>query len=496
MKLVLCIGSGNLDADKKAKFFALKSHVTYHGLLESSTIVGTTGCYHTSINDIHRGELGEIAKKFNTVVLLDQNSDEYQNIDDYWLTVELVNNLKAEVEVIFLDQDQNFTTFDALKKSPSLCVMPFISYRREGKKVSPCCYYDPSVDFATYDDSFKFSSNPEFQALREQMTSGSVAPGCNYCSLVEQQGAMSPRISNSVEWFVKLGINTLDKLVPAISSYDLRLGNQCNLKCRTCIPKYSNLIDREYYEINIVNERLGDLQYDDFTNINLETVRHVYVAGGEPTINNGLIEFLKTCVEQKKTDFELVINTNAASLPEKFVGLIDKFQKIKFEISVDGFGLVNQYIRWPVKWEKLVRNIETLNLASQGRISFNTVASIYNMGNFYNCLNFLDSKYPHAEKHIAYAFDPAGLQPWNFPDKKVALGDLEKVHELACFKNQAAFKSKILGLESLIRNHDVTDTDVVDFFAWNDLLDANRGVNLGDFIPQLEKCRISQRETS
>lgn len=486
MGVVLCIGSGNHAANELAKLYAESNSLEYQGLLDQSTIE-KTGCYHSSIVDLSIDTIRKIAPSFNKLVLLNQGLNEYNCVEDYRLTVDLLNELKDLINVEFLDNAQNFSSISDLNKNKSLCLIPFIGFRKEGLAISPCCHFDHSIEFTTAKE-FNFITNEKFRDLRSRMLEGQSTPECSYCQQVESTGVISPRLSWSKEWLVKLGFNTTESIQVQETHYDIRLGNECNLMCRMCIPKFSNLIDKEYYDLNLTDTKYGKIDLADFSMINFAAVRQVYVAGGEPTINTNFVSFLQKCVQQK-AEFEIIINTNAMSLTREFIDLVKQLPNVKFEISVDGFDLVNKYIRWPANWDKLTRNIQTLNEISCGQISFSTVASIYNIGNIYKCLHYLDSTYPYAVKHLGYTFDPILHQPWKFPNKELALADLKKVHSLLCYQTQPALKSSIDGLEAMIVAHQNSPSDLVDFFKWNDLLDQQRGVCLKDYIPDLENYR-------
>lgn len=487
MTLILCLGSGNLNADKQAKIFAIKNQLTYLGLLDHEN-VENSGCYHTSIIDLPRSTIRDLVDKFDKVVLLDQSVNEYETPNDFYQTIELANDIKHLVDVVFLDPKMDFVTITALSENRSLCVMPFVGYYKSGNNVAPCCYFHPKLSI-TDDKNFDFISNPAFQEIRRQVMAGELVSGCEYCYSVESDGVSSPRQISSKEWMIKLGMNAMNDLQPQERVYNLRVGNKCNLMCRMCMPENSNLIDREYFQIKIVNHQYGTEILDDFGTVNLATVKQLYVAGGEPTISSQFVTFLNRCVDHGQTNFDVIINTNAVSLNKEFLSAVERFKNVKFEISLDGFDRVNQYIRWPARWDKVTNNIKTLNAISQGKISFNTVASIYSVGNLYDCISYLDQNYPLAMKHLAYADSPENQQPWKFPDKDLALADLERINSLICYHNQPDFRSQVSGLEFRIKNHVPNKDEIREFFKWNDLLDKSRGIMLKDYIPILEQCR-------
>ena len=132
-----------------------------------------------------------------------------------------------------------------------------------------------------------------------------------------------------------------------IQSLDLRFGNKCNLKCRTCGPMDSNQWIDDFYKLN-GEEFLGykdrkSLEdnipeyfqwYDNsvlWNNIidNLENTKYYYFTGGEPTINEKHKELLKIIIERKLNDtVDLRYNTNMAAVPDDIIELWSNFKHV------------------------------------------------------------------------------------------------------------------------------------------------------------------------
>jgi sulfatase maturation enzyme AslB (radical SAM superfamily) len=50
-------------------------------------------------------------------------------------------------------------------------------------------------------------------------------------------------------------------------------------------------------------------------------------------------------------------NTNATSVPSRALSLWRSFKKVKIGVSIDGFGRILEYQRYPAKWDKVLANI-------------------------------------------------------------------------------------------------------------------------------------------
>jgi sulfatase maturation enzyme AslB (radical SAM superfamily) len=258
-----------------------------------------------------------------------------------------------------------------------------------------------------------------------------------------------------------------------------------------CNPDWSSLVEKENQKLKIFdNEKF---QYTGFDHINIDKVEKLYIAGGEPTIMPELYIFLEDCIKKKKTNFEIQVNTNAVSLNKKFKSLLKHFNNFNFEISVDGYGLVNQYVRWPTNWDKLINNIDYIY--SQGhKISFNSVVSIYNIASLYSTVEFLSNRYKKIPIHLSPVMftylKKDILSPYIFPDAKLIIDNLDKIKKLEVYHNDIELKSKIDEYQDYFKNkHIISLPTLTSFFEYNDKLDNSRNIRLIDYIPELEQYR-------
>ena len=206
----------------------------------------------------------------------------------------------------------------------SICAMPFVSVFKKEDKIKSCCFME--------NNKFLQTTTIDIDAVKQQMIDGVRAGACEYCYNLDDQGVISPRQTYTINWANKLNLKSPDDIIQqSIVDYDIRLNNECNALCRSCNPYTSNLIAREYFKINLIGHDVGYTPKTDYDIINLETVQRIYVSGGEPTIQNTLVDFLQKCIDTNKTDFEIVINTNAAVVSDKFITLVKRFSNLKFE---------------------------------------------------------------------------------------------------------------------------------------------------------------------
>ena len=487
-KKILCLGNNSEDTDVRARQIAQEQNLPYHGLITKLKSI-KQGCYQTSFYDMSYGDLIELANGMDDIIILDQSKETYQDVHAFYQTINLGKHLKITHNVIFLDESFSKTINDELKENKSICILPFIQSVTIDGNFHLCCRSDKPI--SKVDPLVNFADDVNRNSIKQKMLAGEKLDYyCNDCYNLEDKEITSLRTTLSTEWANRLGIKNISEFTTLTGPvfYEIRASNQCNLMCRMCGPSRSSLIEKENQKLKIVSTDL--FRYTGFDSIDINTIEKLYVAGGEPTIMLELYKFLEECIEKKKTNFEIQVNTNAVSLPKKFKSLIKQFSNFNFEISIDGFELVNQYIRWPTKWEKLINNIDYLQNEGH-QISFNSVVMIYNISSLYSTIEFLSKRYEKMPIHLSLVeYDGDILSPYLFPDKELVITNLIKIKKLDIYNNDLVLKSKIDEyLDYFTNGHKVDLVTLAAFFKYNDMLDNSRNIRLVDYIPALEQCR-------
>ena len=490
-KKILCLGNNTEDTDIRAKLVAREQNLEYHGLITEVKEI-SSGCYQTSFYDMSYGELIELSKQIDDVIILDQPKDSYFDEHAFYQTISLGKYLKSGSNVIFLDESLNFTVEDDVKINKSICILPFIQSVSLNGNYTVCCRsYTP---ISKVEPTINYSSDANRNLIKQKMLAGEkLDQYCKICYDLEDKKIISPRITQTIEWTNRLNIKNVNELTKITDPvyYEIRASNQCNLMCRMCNPESSSLIEKENQKLKIFDE--SKHQYTGFDHVNIDKVEKLYVAGGEPTIMPELYKFLEDCIEKKKTNFEIQLNTNAVSLNKKFKSLLKYFNNFNFEISIDGYGLVNQYVRWPTKWDKLVNNIDYIH--SQGHsISFNSVVSIYNIASLDSIIEFLSNRYKKVPIHLSPVMftylEKDILSPYIFPDAKLIIANLDKIKKLEVYHNDLVLKNKVDEYQNYFNTKHVIDLSTLSaFFEYNDKLDSSRNIKMIDYIPELEQYR-------
>ena len=494
---ILCLGNNTEDTDIKTRELAKTNLSECYGLLSEldgpMPRITQDGWYHSSVYDLEYNRLVELAKAFNSVIMLNQSKEQYSHPTAFYKTVTLVKNLPNGE---FLDS--SYTTdidfFENLvKTNKSFCIFPFIELltnQRTDGYTTVCCRSSTPITHLSLITDWK--TNSDYTNIRNKMLNNVLIPEhCTSCYALENRNILSAREQETVEWANKLNLTSLDDLneITHPAYYEIRPSNVCNLQCRMCSPTSSHLIGREYKKINLIST-IPPKERSDFSIVDFTNLKKLYVAGGEPTAMPEFYKFLDLCIQNKKTNFEFLINTNATKLSDRFKKQLKQFSNLQFIISLEGVDRLNHYIRWPSNWNTIIENMHYLRKHNH-IITTNTTVSIYNVTNLYNLLKFFDDEFPGMLVHCLPCTSTNDmLSGFNFPNSKLALDRLLPIRQLNCYKNDRLLKSFIDGIITHYQTIPGVDlTKLKLFFEFNDKLDQSRNIQLVDYIPELENAR-------
>jgi sulfatase maturation enzyme AslB (radical SAM superfamily) len=172
-----------------------------------------------------------------------------------------------------------------------------------------------------------------------------------------------------------------------------------------------------------------------YEKINFETVERIYWAGGEPTVMPEFYAFLRRCIANQQTDFDLCIGTNAKKISNTLLDLLKEFPRVTFSVSCDGYKKVNDYIRWGTDFDSLRQNCFRI-LEKGHHLAFQTVFSMYNATRIHEIYEFYDRDFPGVNTLVQPASGINGyLGPWHNPLREQVLESMYKCKETKVFYN-------------------------------------------------------------
>ena len=505
---VLFLGSNDDFTDRMVFELATQANTINYGLISDSFFVPeNVGYYHSSVVDIPWGDLIKLAQKFDTVVMLDYPQKKWSHWKCFQSTFKLMQTLQdLGVNTVFRENKNvkklQYWSDLVFKENKSFCIYPWINYHQKDNNLHLCSRSPVAV--TTTDKVQSWSTDIDYTHIRNKMLKGELLPEhCDVCyNQYEKQGVESYRQFETLDWVANLELESIDDLrkLEHPHFYEVHIGNNCNIKCRGCQPKFSAPIGKERKKFNIVvPTRMPAMPVDldtpdthNIDNIDIDTLHRntsVYFQGGEPTIMPEVLNFLKKCITKNKTDFLLTMCTNGVKISEEFLQVISNFSNTNFSFSIDGYEKVNDYWRSGSRWHKVIDNLRLLH--SHGHaISINTVPGIYNVTNLHQLFEFLDRELPFTSIYLQLNYLP-WQSAFNHPLKELVIESMLKCMKTSIYhSNGKSCKSGIDSIYAHYTNNPICNlVDLKDFFDYNDQLDRARGTKLANYIPELELAR-------
>ena len=329
-----------------------------------------------------------------------------------------------------------------MKIPETICIMPFISLGTKPDGVARVCCMAPSLEAkedgksvgwpgATLDSTW---NGETFRDVRKRMLSGEKLSECSSCWKEESAGKRSKRIKENTKFshhFDRIEECQSDGRLEALPVHlDLRLGNTCNLRCRSCNPIFSSAIAAElrHYQgeweqdsvISVLHKGsfkraskminwTNDTTFWQSIDMLIPGAEEIYISGGEPTLVPKLTEFLKKCIDLGHTNALIRLNSNMTFLPEEMMLALSKFKKVKWGASIDAVGIRNDWLRYPSKFEKIEENVRNLiKLGNPFEIEVNCTVSLFNVSNIPDLYNWTHDL--GMSLHLDFVHEPEFMQ--------------------------------------------------------------------------------------
>lgn len=398
----------------------------------------------------------------------------------------------------------------------TFCSLPWVSIAVDTDgSCKPCCI---SLDTMTKPDGTNWNlgtdkitdifNSPAYVTMREKMLHGEVVPGCNRCYQMEKIGNKSHREVYNEVFRIPVPKPSADL---TIKYFDLRFGNLCNLNCRSCSPKNSSQLAKEvseitnpaitkfhpigvmppttWYEQPIYEENIRG-QYD-----NIETI---YMTGGEPTIIQKNMDTMADLIATGHSkNITLKFNSNMTNTSPKFYKMITEFKSVIFFASVDGYGSMQEYLRFPSKWIQIDNNLcKLINLSPAIRIKPSPVIQITN-------LNKITELFEYFENHnrllgrCAFDINPIILElpeylNISYLPTDFAIQSWETIEEWmkGCKYQTSAFRATIAALKTKCYQAKEDKFQLDKYIEYNSIFDNHRNSFLKDANPEL--CTLLQ----
>lgn len=234
---------------------------------------------------------------------------------------------------------------------------------------NPCCVFGEYIPF-----------HPTvFERKRKLfLEANDFIQGCDSCKLKEVTHGTSLRKGSNAQ--------IPDFEDDRIYKVEIAIDTTCNAACIECGELQSSLWRKEIADQKIIHiqpEVEIDTRIDQIKSfVDFNQVKMIHFWGGEPLLTDTHLKFLRDIKDL--SDVSLVYSTNGSVFPDQEVlDIWKKCKQVKVGISLDGIGDRFSYIRWPLSWDKVVRNLERFKTETSDNVQFFINSVILPLNVFY-----------------------------------------------------------------------------------------------------------------
>lgn len=280
---------------------------------------------------------------------------------------------------------------------PTFCVNPF--YARELPSNTPCCLLP-----------HKHNIND----IKQKMLQGERHPDCEICYRLEDSGQDSDRLikNRSIDHWANINVETL--YLDAVAGkhqeimYKIDTSNACNSTCITCGSGPSTSWGKLEQQNNIIPTTPWNVEIDEI-DIDYAHAKMITFRGGEPLLSQTNFAVLEKLLDAGNTDCFISFTTNTSVRPTKRqANILKSFNNIDMCFSIDGIGSVFEYMRYPLKWQDCVDNIEWSRQQGFG------ISVSYTISNL-NIQYYAETRDWFQRNHLPYLINPVCEPTWFRP---------------------------------------------------------------------------------
>lgn len=364
----------------------------------------------------------------------------------------------------------------------------------------------------------------EMDQLRQDMLNGKRNSACKTCWQTEDTGAKSYRHWSSPPLH---DYESFDPNSPKLQTLDLGLGENCNLRCRMCMPELSNKLRHDYKFFADNNIDTSDLfgwdwegtkkcepekfnnwmqsnshneveafdmneQWDNILE-NIHDLKTIKATGGETTLTSGFKEFIDHAIEVGASkNLELQFHTNATKFTDTLIEKMLQFKSINLSLSIDSVDVNYEYIRYPMKFSVLDKSVNNLvdKFAAVNKpitLDLTCVFSAYNAHYLEELLNWWE-KTLLLQEHVNTSFYVDKMWPADKFTAAKYLGKKQKTEILDILyriESRNIDKVEVGQIVEYIKENmdtEITDQNRLQMLKEVTAFDLSRGQFYGDFV--------------
>lgn len=263
------------------------------------------------------------------------------------------------------------------------------------------------------------------------------------------------------------------------------VGNVCNLACNMCHEASSSKFASEVIRLKeiplqraVVRQDPSESFLKHLHNDLLPRTKVMKVTGGEPLMSKHYKAMLTNMSPEIKEDICLKITTNLTIDPSDLIDTVAPFKDVDVLVSVEGVQGVQEYIRYPSKWQTIVDNIYLLKKGNNiSGITFATTVNALNIAyNYQVC---------QAAEQLGIGVTFGSVVTNNFYSVDSIPPDIRDQYLNKMYQHGRTY-SHVRDLIKLLEKADYKETEMWDMLKHIKRRDILRKRNLLDVFPEWE----------
>lgn len=344
----------------------------------------------------------------------------------------------------------------------AFCVLPFYSIEIPNKTV--CCLLPADTDV---------------DLVQRQMLLGIRPEACSKCWNLEDSGFKSDRQfkNETLNFYFDQDLHSLFEQCQQGKNntvhYKIDTSNTCNSTCVTCSGYCSSLWGQLEHRNGARTYKNWSLTLDQVSpDINFTHAKSILFRGGEPLLSHTNFKILEKLVDHNNTSCFISFVTNGSiELNQQQKNLLSQFSNVNMCFSIDGVGKVFEYMRYPLKWDQLLKNLDYCRENNNIMISSSFTVTNLNLWYFDEITNWFE------QNQIKYIVNPV-YYPSHFSP-----GALPKhVKEKILKKINNPILTKLLSKHSSL-----DDQNYLNFQKEIAKQDTWKNIRLQDYLPEVHE---------
>lgn len=270
-----------------------------------------------------------------------------------------------------------------------------------------------------------------------------------------------------------------------LHTIDVRWTNLCNFACVYCSSEFSSRWANELNKpvVSPNSEQLA--RFKQYIFDHAPTLKHVYMAGGEPLLMKENLELLEL-LQKTNPNVNLRINTNLSKTHTRVFDRICEFPNVHWTVSVETVADEFEYIRYGGRWEDFLENLQKIKQLDH-KISFNMIWFLLNYRSVFDCVDYLKHLGFHNNSFIIGALlSPDYLNIRHLPEHVLQLLKNEiqqRINDRPGYLLEDSYKNMLKYIEQPF------EKDLAGSFEKIKTMDQRRNIDSSKIFTELYKLR-------